>query len=296
MSHLHKEYSKPFLLEPTKLRRLVDRIHDRLSDHANTIQHDVFEVFFTGNRRAEMADLDQVLALDNSKTQKITALEITCFASTPGAARPEHEVQVGFARPKPSSTGSTSKVVAVSVRSNASGWASRTLSEVEEQVERNWLEYWPQIAGLLGLGFVLLFVLIVQVVTPANRLSSNWFLTDSEAILVERPTLTDADLRQVSTAQLRNLVEDRKSVRAARENRSRRSLFLLVPIGVVVGCAVVLAGTCYPQAVFLWGDEEKRYANITQRRKALWGVIVGVTVIGISSRLLFDGVSNWLRR
>lgn len=89
---------QPFLLEPTKLGRLVDKIHERLGDHQNIRLHDTFEVFLTGNRCEERTALDEVLALDNSRKHKITRLIVTCSASPPGAARPEHEVQVDFAR------------------------------------------------------------------------------------------------------------------------------------------------------------------------------------------------------
>jgi hypothetical protein len=64
---------------------------------------------------------------------------MTCSTSIPGAVRPDHEVQVDFGCPKTiTSSGSTSTttVVAVNVRSAAAAWADRTLSEVEEQIER----------------------------------------------------------------------------------------------------------------------------------------------------------------
>ena len=109
MIHLHKEYQKSFLVEPTKLRRLVDKIHERLEDHRNATLHDTFEVFFTGDRREEMTELDDVLELDNSSRHKITRLAITCSASSQGAARSDQEVQVDFGRPKPTSTGGSTQ-------------------------------------------------------------------------------------------------------------------------------------------------------------------------------------------
>jgi hypothetical protein len=116
MIHVHKEYQRAFLIEPTKLRRVVDKIHERLGDHQNSTLQDTFEVFFTGSRREEMSELDDVLALDNSRKQKITRLAITCLASSLEAVKPEHEVQVDFARPKPSTDGGRTNIVAISVR------------------------------------------------------------------------------------------------------------------------------------------------------------------------------------
>ncbi len=36
MKHIDKGYQQSFLLERTKLTRLVDKIHERLADHTNT--------------------------------------------------------------------------------------------------------------------------------------------------------------------------------------------------------------------------------------------------------------------
>lgn len=202
MSRIHKEYEHGFLLEPTKLRRLVDTIHDRLGDHKNTTTHDTFEVFLTGNKREEMISLDEVLALDNSSRHKITRLAILSSASTPGAARPEHEVKVDFACPKPTTTDTTNntKVVAVSVRSDAAGWAGRTLSEVEEQVERTWLHHARPLVFLIGLLLLVLIILASQFVSFGPGLQHMWLnssdLDRIEAMLEQPATLTDENLRE----------------------------------------------------------------------------------------------------
>jgi hypothetical protein len=298
MIHVHKQYQQAFLVEPTKLGRLVDKIHERLADHPNITLHDTFEVFLTGNRREEMTRLDDVLALDNSRRHRITRLAITCSASSLGAARPEHEVQVDFAQPKPSSSGGSTNVVAISVRTDGAGWASRALGEVEEQVERNWLPHARSVVVLIGLLLVALLLLASQFVSLRAPLNIDWWLTDTEldrvaAMLAQRPTLTDQDLREVSTMQLRNFVDARRPPRSAQVNRTRRTLFLAVPLSVVVACIVILLTTCYPSAVFLWGDEVARYANTVHRRKTIWGIIIAVTVVGVSSRFFFEDVSSW---
>ena len=138
---IHKEYEQAFLLEPTKLTRIIGKVHERLADHVNTATQCSFEVYLTGNRREEMSTVEEVLELDNSPKQKITRLVATCSASTVGAARPEHEVRVDFAGPPavPTAGPSRKKVVSINVRSDAGAWASRALSEVEEQVERTWI-------------------------------------------------------------------------------------------------------------------------------------------------------------
>ena len=45
MKQIQKDYVRPFLLEKTKLDRLLDIIHGLLNEHGNTTKHDDFEVF-----------------------------------------------------------------------------------------------------------------------------------------------------------------------------------------------------------------------------------------------------------
>jgi hypothetical protein len=306
MKLIHKEYAQPFLVEPTKLNRIVGKIHERLADHANSSLHDSFAVFLTGNRREEMTTLDDVLALDNSRKHKVERLVVLCSAATPDAARPEHEVEVDFACPKPTS-GGTAKIVALGVRSDAAAWAGRTLSEVEEQVERTWLHHTRHASWLVLLLILLVVLLFFAIMSPfvsfgggAPR-ADTWWLSSSdidriEAMLKEHPTLTDEELREVSTRQLRNIIGFPRQHTSVQTNEVARALFLVVPLSVVFAGVIVLLKTCYPSAVFLWGDEVDRYSNIVQRRKVVWNIIIGVVVVGVLSKLLYEGLSSWLPR
>jgi len=166
---VHKEYTRAFLLETTKLTRLLDTIHERLGDLQCSTAHDHFEVFLSGKRREELTSVDDVLALPNSLKQRIERLVITCSAGRKGAARLENEIRVDFAG-KGSASASNTKVVAISVRSDAVGWPNRTLSEVEEQVERTWLPNLQPIITLSGLLICALIVLLFQLAgLPTER-------------------------------------------------------------------------------------------------------------------------------
>jgi len=301
MINVHKEYHQAFLLEPTKLSRIVDAIHERLEDHEGTMQHDTFEVFLTGNQREEMTTLSQVLALDNSRKHKIMRLIVTCSAGSRTAPRPEHEVQVDFARMQPNSSGGSSQVVAIGVRSDAAGWATRALSEVEEQVERTWLHHVRPVVALVGLLVVALLLLASRFVSFEPIMSATWWLNASDldrvqSMLAQQRTLTDDELREISTRQLRNIVAAHRGSRQSQGTQASRTLFLVVPLLVVVLCTAILLLTCYPRKVFLWGDEVERYASTVQRRKAKWSIIAGVTVVGVSSSFFFEGLSAWLPR
>jgi hypothetical protein len=210
MKQIHKDYQRAFLLEKTKLDRLLDVIHGLLGEHQNTTKHDDFEVFLSGQRREEMASVDEVLDLDNSRKSKIERLMITCSASTQEAARPEHEIQVDF----DGRTVGKTKII-VSVRSDDAGWSDRALSAVEEQVERNSLQDVPHRIALVFLvisvaAFLLLLVLSSLHVSSAyGQADVMWLRTADidrvEQILKQNRTITDEEMREISTMQLRNV-------------------------------------------------------------------------------------------
>jgi hypothetical protein len=50
MKQIHKDYERAFLLEKTKLDRVMDIIHSLLGEHHNTTKHDHFEVSLSGQR------------------------------------------------------------------------------------------------------------------------------------------------------------------------------------------------------------------------------------------------------
>jgi hypothetical protein len=71
-------------------------------------------------------------------------------------------------------------------------------------------------------------------------------------------------LREISTMQMRNLLGLARAQNVVDANEVRRLSFLGVPLCVIIGCLVVLVATCYPTAVFLWGDEVHRHTYFTK--------------------------------
>jgi hypothetical protein len=62
------------------------------------------------------------------------------------------------------------------------------------------------------------------------------------------------------------------------------------------GCIPTPPAEPRKNAVFLWGDEVERYNNTLQRRRIVWNIIVGVTVVGVLSKFFFEGLSGWFPR
>ncbi|MGD9850436.1 MAG: hypothetical protein AB7T38_04130 [Nitrospirales bacterium] len=301
MKQIHKDYKRPFLLEKTKLDRLMGVIHERLGEHSNTTMHDDFEVFLTGQRREEMISVDDVLNLDNSRKSKIQRLLITCCASTEWAKRPEHEVQVDF----DGRTDDKDKAkVIVSVRSEDAGWSDRVLSEVEEQIERTSLQDLPHrvaLGWLIALLSIVLFFMVLSAINSkrsATEAAGGMWLRGSdiarvEQILEEKRTISDEEMREIVTRQLRNVFEDQRPAEGRFSGWTRQKTFVAGPLLVVLICAIYLLSRCYPEAVFLWSDEIERYNKMLQTRRIVWTLIIGGIIIGVLSNVLFTGLISW---
>jgi len=260
----------------------------------------------SGNQKVLKNQLSEVLDLDNSRKHKIQRLAIVCTGWTSHITQPQHEIAVDFGRPKESTTPATDKttLVGVRVRSNDDRWANSALAEVEEQVERTFQRYTFSVLTLLGLNLLLLLFLLVAFPVRADEaLLPLWLkasdLKWAESLVREPRIVTEQEAREVLTRQLRNVVAAERSWQAWREQATsftdRRAVLLGWPVLFLVVCGVVLLTTCYPRAVFLWGDEKKRYKDMLRRRKFLWGLIWALLVGGIA-RLLFEGISPFVPR
>lgn len=300
MQEITKDYDHAFLLEPTKLIRLVDKIHDRMADFQSTNIRDRFEIFSLGNRREVVTSIDHVLAQENSRKRRITRLLLVSSAFVEDIAEPQQEVVVDFAKEKGTGNNIT-KVVAVSVRSEADGWAGRTLSEIEEQVERTWQHHLRPTLTLVLIVLAALIVFILLLFSSFNSVSGRpayaWMWLGNEdaeriAIMLENNAiLNENELREVASMQLRNLVKASNPL--PKKERGAQLLFVGLPTLVVVGCSIFLLKVCYPKTVFLWGDEVDRYKSVEQRRQILWNIIIGVVLVGIASKLLYEGIVSW---
>jgi hypothetical protein len=175
-------------------------------------------------------------------------------------------------------------------------WANRTLSEVEEQVERT-LQRPPQF--LITMVVVLAVSFVVGIVSQFGNIRSEprtddilraMWLNDRdierlEQIVEQNRTITDEELREIVTRQLRNVLEDEKPKPRARPAGIRQAIFVLLPLGILLGCSIVLLNS-YPGSVFKWGDEIERHAAIVQRRNAIWNIFIGIFIIGAVANLL----------
>src|SRR5207253_3924961 len=84
-----------------------------------------------------------------------------------------------------------------------------------------------------------------------------------EQILKQDRTITDEEMRDIATRQLRNVLEG-SGKRTNQVGWTRQKAFVGIPLLTILVCAAYLVLRCYPSAVFLWGDEVERYNNMLQ--------------------------------
>jgi hypothetical protein len=300
-SQVYKEYNRHFLLEPTKLTRIVDTVHDCIAAVPGVTAHDNFELFLKGARHEELSSVDAVVAADNSKKHKIQRLAFHCSAAVAGASRTEYEVQIDFGGLSNSqqAPATKTKVISIAVKSDNASWNSRTLSQVEEQVERTWMHQTISLGLLIGLLAICLFFVASQFLTFFPSTSATWWLARADRerlvqMLRDHPTLTDEDLREIETRQLKNVLRDNgifPESEPSPKNNAAAPYLLVSCIVVVIICIIVLF-TCYPSAVFLWGDEKGRYDAVLQRRKVVWSILSSGLLAGVISKVWYEILSK----
>jgi hypothetical protein len=258
----------------------------------------------TGNRGEQLKSLEEVLALENSKKYRVERLLIVSSASTGDDLHPgEYEIRVDFGvvkQPKGAAANASAvKLVTVDVRSDALSWNRQVLSQVEEQVERTWLRQTTPILALSALVIFLVVFFLFQykpvLRTGSLEYSRTMWLDDKELDLIEKAanenrSLTDAEMREITTGQLHNVLLYERPKPEPHSGSNRLLLFFGLPFLLLIVVSLYLMFTCYPTHLFLWGDEVERYNTILQRRRVLWTVIVGILVVSIAGRLLAEGV------
>jgi len=117
-------------------------------------------------------------------------------------------------------------------------------------------------------------------------------------------TLTEEQVREIVTMQLRNVLSDfgeptSNQIRPSPTSKRsvwQEALLLFGPLVAVIAAALYLLVHCYPNALFLWGDAIGRYENLKQTRNILWPVIVGTTVVDLLINAFSAGLLSYLAR
>jgi ABC-type dipeptide/oligopeptide/nickel transport system permease component len=161
---------------------------------------------------------------------------------------------------------------------------------------------------MLGLIVLLLMILVVVLFVsslPFQPEQKMW-LSKSDIhqlakSLEANKTLTDEQVREIVTMQLRNVVHDfgePTSDQIPSTPTSKRSawgaLLLIGPLVVAFALAFYLLVFFYPSALFLWGDAVGRYEHLKHTRNILWSAVIGVTFLFPLTYALRAGLLSYL--
>jgi hypothetical protein len=296
---ISNKLTSAFVLDKTKLARIMDIIEQRLSE-AEVPFAPTFDVTLSKGKHIQTVSIDQLFSFDNSISNPIKMLSIHAEGNQPE----QLSCTLNFDKDPKNN-------IALEVTAVDSKQASQTFAELEEQVERtlssSWIHKFTPINIFLGGAFLLMFTLIVLILIStvnSDSVSSRdgyMLSSDEEAAFAKRAKeVTNANdkidfLFDLQSRQLERTVgqRERNSVHIGRP--SVRSLFLMLPLIVILGCVVYLQQTSYPFGVFLWGDYEEYYNKLVSRRKTVWTVVVASLFVGILGNLFVFGLSSSLR-
>jgi len=74
-----------------------------------------------------------------------------------------------------------------------------------------------------------------------------------------------------------------------------RTLFIALPLLIIIGCIFYVINWCYPVGVFLWGDFEQHYNSLMANKKFIWTVVIISTVLGVIGNLFVNALSGYVR-
>lgn len=292
------EYSSPFLLDKSKLSRMIDIIANKFKAHG--FQSSLsFDVTLQNGKKVSLTLLDELLSLDNAVHNSISVLIIRVNDLNDDPNR-NFKVSIHYDDDKRDN-------VVVQVESTESGVALQLFAELEEQVERTLLKNWAY--SMMKRDFILRLTTILTIpVMLLTIVSSAWQLTLSN---IEKPAtemligkyseattqeekinfLFDYTMEQIKSKQTKSIPNEFKLDRFL----TLQTLLIVLPILIVVGTLIYIFTKCYPYANFLWGDYEEYYTQIISRRSTLWNLVIGSILLGIISNLFVMGISGYFK-
>lgn len=293
-TYFSKEYSEPFVLDRGKLSRMVTILEKKRTTSSDQPAPS-FEVVFQNNKRIVLHSIQDVLALDNSLGNPIVSLAIDLEGPTPNdaKAKPFMVTNLRFGSGRLDN-------ISLRVVSYDNRVATEVFAELEEQVDRAVVSSWVaksvksgQLALVAFFGLVLTAVVFaatfVQKETPTlpatDRAELQRLLTQARSDSEKIDALVQAQLGELKVSQRSDDLDINWSTIL-----SLRTVFIALPVLVLVITVIYLILTCYPWAVFAWGDWEQKYNALVARRKTLIGVVLTTLILGIMAGLFVASI------
>jgi hypothetical protein len=288
-------YSSSFILDKSKMTRLINIIIQKFNEHG--FQPNLsFEVTLRSGKIVNISSLDELFSLDNAVHNSISVLKIKAEDSNNDSGR-NFKAMIRYDDDK-------SENIIAQVQSSESGIALQLFSELEEQIERTLLKDWiykllkgdifSKFFSLITISVAVIASLIIFTLPSLNGGGSSTELIKkySTATTQEEKInfLFDNAMRELKSNDPSNMMNEFN----INKFFTLQTLFLVLPILVVIGTIIYIATNCFPHANFLWGDYEEHYAKIINRRNTLWYVVVASIIVAILGNLFVMGMAGSL--
>jgi hypothetical protein len=93
---IRKRYRSAFVVERSKLTRLLAVIRNALHHHEGGFYRESFEAHLAGAKGVATEDIQHILELDNSERSRVEGLLIRCEANPEPGDVPAHEIEIDF--------------------------------------------------------------------------------------------------------------------------------------------------------------------------------------------------------
>jgi hypothetical protein len=215
-------------------------------------------------KKIEITSLEQLLKLDNTVKNPIQSLEIQATSSSG-----QHEIKSNI-----SYSDRERDNINVSVESDDANFALKLFAELEEQVERTFLNNWVYrflgdryVKLLLPAFFATILSLAPLFFVPSTKSGSvSTQIAKDLVSQAEQATTVEQKIDFLFNYQVQELKLQSENNPAINLNLQDvftvKTLFIALPMLLVVGCAFYAIAFCYPRAIFDWGDFKERYAHL----------------------------------
>jgi hypothetical protein len=291
----------PFVLDKPKLARIMDILEQRFTE-ARLEFRPTFEITLKRGRTTKTTSVDQLLGFDNSVANPITDLTITVEESWQDSSENDLSCKLEFYN-------RSVPYINLEVASSQSKRASQSFAELEEQIERTLTSGWMYkltppnvIVWFAGLFVTMLFAALLFLPKGNDVKENSAYALTTEEIhsFAQRAktTMTTEEkidfLFALQTQQLERSLKPRGTViRFSDIGKllTLKTLFISLPLILIIVCLIYLRRNSYPNAVFLWGDWEEHYSKVISMRKTIWTVLIGAFFVGILGNLFVYGLS-----
>lgn len=293
-------YEGAFILEKTKLIRIIDVIEKSFQKTPNGSIQKSFLTKFNNGKEASLGTIDEVFNLDNGIKNKVTELKIRY-------EKEENKIDVHFDGDR------KTPVIYIGIESDNLQWSNESFAEIEEQTERTRQTGWVyEMKGSTGkdvISYVALIVMLAMVAIVSFALPSS-LEGLSERNVIKQQLLSEADTIQTYEDKINFLFNVTKEItldgHKQQETKSNstlkgenKSLFsnwevylIIVPVLIIIGILWYLIRNCYWLFGFIWGDMEEAYQKSVEQRKMLWNILFGSLILGMLSNLFVFGLTN----